>query len=173
MESKSINLFAALIFMALATAGTMSQGDFKKPEPLNNETVNMLLGKWTADPYEVLGSKRSETANYYLDINGQFLVIEIDGKDETGYTYKSKVILQIAKDGSFTGWSFDDWGKVGNYTGTAIGNKITVTGKKENSTDNREFEINGNTMTLKLAVNMKWLDGQEKTINQTITYHKQ
>jgi len=172
MSSRLFNLPAAVLLLLFISSVSISQGNFKKPEPINNETVNMMLGKWESEPYEVFGSKRSESVNYYLDFGGQFLVCDIEGKEESGYTYKSKVILKIEKDGSFTGWSFDDWGNVGTYTGTASGNKVTANGKRDNSTDVREFTINGNTMTSNISVSMKWSDGQDKTINQVVTLNK-
>ncbi|MBZ0203653.1 MAG: hypothetical protein K8I03_11615 [Ignavibacteria bacterium] len=154
----------------IITSGITAQGN-KKPDPIDNETISMLLGKWEAEPYEMFGSKRSETLSYSLDINGQFMFINVEGKDETGYTYRSLVVVKVAKDGGITGWSFDDWGKVGNYTGTASGNKVTVTGTKEGSTDSREFEINGNKMVLKLSFSMT-MDGKDMVVNQTINYNK-
>ena len=64
--SSKLFYFAALLF--IITSNIYSQ-DMKKPDPVNNETVNMLLGKWEAEPYEMFSTKRGETTNYYLDIN--------------------------------------------------------------------------------------------------------
>jgi hypothetical protein len=144
----------------------------KKPDPVKNETVNMLLGKWEAVPYDMMGSKWNESANHYLALNGQFMYVDIDGADDKGMTYKGHIVMKLNADGSITGWSFDDWGQVGTYSGTTKGNKITVNGTSEMGTETREIEINGNTMTHKLTMNMKGPDGKDMTMTQTITYNK-
>ncbi len=171
MRAAKLSHFILIVFcFGILTTGVMAQG--KKPAPINNETVNMLLGKWEAEPYEIFGSKRSETLNYYLDINGQFLFIDVNGKDETGFTYQALVIMKINPDGTMTGWSFDDWGKPGTYSGTTTGNKMSVTGSKEMGTDSREIEINGNKMTTKFTFSYKDKDGKDVTASQTVAYNK-
>ena len=157
-----------MLFFIMVTTGIMAQ----KPAPVNHETVNMILGTWEAEPYEMFGTKRTETVYYSLDINGQFLMINVDGKDETGFTYKALIVVKVSPDGSVSGWSFDDWGKVGTYTGKASGNKINVTGTKEGGSDVREIEINGNKMTNKVTFNFKDKEGKEVTASQTITLNK-
>ena len=100
------------------------------------------------------------------------MFIDVDGKDETGFTYKALVVMKINPDGILTGYSFDDWGKVGIYTGKASGNKVSVQGTKEMGSDSREIEINGNKMTSKVTFTFKDKDGKDVTISQTITYYK-
>lgn len=168
LSSKLFHI-AALFFVL---SSYLYSQDMKKPDPVNNETVNMLLGKWEAEPYDMMGSKWSESANHYMALNGQFMYIDLDGSDEKGLTFKGHIIMKLKKDGSFSGWSFDDWGQVGTYTGSSNGNKLTVNGKSDMGTEIREIEINGNTMIHKLTMTMKGHDGKDMTMNQTITYHK-
>lgn len=164
----SIKLVAIMFCLTLVTTNIMAQ----KPAPMNNETINMLLGKWEAEPYEVLGSKRSEILNYTMASSGQFMLIDVDGKDETGFTYKALIVMKCDADGNLTGWSFDDWGKVGTYSGKASGNKLSVTGTKDAGTDSREIEINGNKMTTKFTFAFKDKEGKDVSVTQSIIYNK-
>ncbi len=169
-QTSSKLFYIAALFLVLSSY--LYSQDMKKPDPVNNETINMLLGKWEAEPYEMMGSKWSESANHYMALNGQFMYIDLDGADDKGMTFKGHIVMKLNKDGSFTGWSFDDWGMVGTYTGTSSGNKLAIIGKSDMGTDKRDIEINGNTMVHKFAMTMKGPDGKDMTINQTITYHK-
>jgi len=158
---------AIFCFMVITT-GVMAQ----KPAPVNNETVNMLLGTWEAEQYEMFGTKRSETISYSLDMNGQFMLINVDGKDETGFTYKALVVVQVNPDGTLNGWSFDDWGKVGTYVGTTSGNTMTVNGTKEGNNDSRVMEVTGSKMTTKVTFNFKEKEGKQISESKTITLNK-
>jgi hypothetical protein len=150
----------------------LSAQDMKKPDPVKNATLEMLMGTWNSEPYDMMGSKWSESANHYMKY-GQFLCIEITGKNDKGESYNGIIMMKPQSDGSFTGWAFDDWGSVTTYTGNAKDNKISVTGKSEWATETREIEINGNTMVHKMSWTMKDKDGKDMNMNQTITYHKQ
>ena len=168
-NSSKMFYLAALLFVF--SSGLFAQ-DMKKPDPVKNETVNMLLGKWEAEPYDMMGSKWSETANHYMALNGQFMYIDLEGADDKGVTFKGHIVMKINADGSLTGWSFDDWGQVGTYSGSSSGNKMTVNGKSDMGTDVREIEINGNKMTHKVTMTMKGADGKDMTMTQTINYNK-
>ncbi|HJY64424.1 MAG TPA: hypothetical protein VJ455_09735, partial [Ignavibacteria bacterium] len=74
---------------------------------------------------------------------------------------------------NFTGWAFDDWGMVTTYTGTAKDNHLSVNGKSDWGTENREITINGNTMEHKMTWTMKDKDGKDMTNSMTINYKKQ
>ncbi|MEO8513603.1 MAG: hypothetical protein ABI543_08590 [Ignavibacteria bacterium] len=167
----SLRIILMVFCFTMISTGIFSQ-DYKKPEPVNNETINMMLGKWEAEPYEMFGTKRGETENYYMDINNQFMFIDVNGKDETGFTYNALIVMKVNSDGTLTGYSFDDWGKIGTYTGTASGNKINVKGTKEMVADTREIEINGNKMTTKVTFSFKDKDGKDMFVSQTINYNK-
>ncbi|MBZ0203652.1 MAG: hypothetical protein K8I03_11610 [Ignavibacteria bacterium] len=164
----SIKFIALLFFICAWTANSQ---DMKKPDPINNETVNMILGNWVADPYDMMGSKWNESANHYMK-HGQYMFIDLSGSDDKGSTYNGTIVMKLNSDGTFTGWSFDDWGQVGTYTGKTSGNKISVNGKTDWGTDIREIEINGNTMVHNLTMTMKGADGKDMEMKQTITYRK-
>jgi hypothetical protein len=139
----------------------------KKPDPVKSATLDMLMGEWVADPYEMMGSKWNESANHYMK-HGQFMFVDISGKDDKGETYNGTVVMKPNMDGTFTGWAFDDWGTVATYTGTSKGNTITVNGKSDWGL-RQGNEINGNTMVHKVSWTMKDKDGKDMVMNQTIT----
>lgn len=168
-NSSKLFYLAALLFVF---SSYLYSQDMKKPDPVKNETLNMVLGTWEAEPYDMMGSKWSESANHYMALNGQFMYIDLEGSDDKGMTFKGHIVMKLNADGTISGWSFDDWGQVGTYTGTTSGNKISITGKSDMGTDKRDIEINGNTMVHKFSMTMKGPDGKDMTINQTITYHK-
>jgi hypothetical protein len=160
-----------VVFCALIFSYTVSSQDMKKPDPVKSETLDMIMGNWVAEPYEMMGGKWNESANHYMK-HGQYMFIDLTGYDDKGSTYNGTIVMKLNSDGTFTGWSFDDWGQVGTYTGVAKGNKITANGKTDWGTETREIEINGNKMVHKLTINMRGPDGKDVITNQTITYNK-
>lgn len=164
-------ILPAVFFVSLFQLSA-AQNNFGKPDPVKSETIDMIIGKWQSDPVTIMGSTRTETANHYIKHNGQYMFIDVEGKDDRGFNYTATIIMKLNSDGTFTGWSFDDYGKMKTYSGTATGNKISVSGKSEMGSESREIEINGNTMIHKLHVTFPVKDGKEETIDETITYHK-
>jgi len=169
--SISFKLFL-FIFCVLALSPFVNSQEMKKPDPIKSSTLEMLMGNWVAEPYEMMGSKWNEQANHYMK-HGQFMYIDITGKSDKGETYTGTIIIKPGMDGSFTGWSFDDWGMVGSYSGTAKDNHLSVAGKSDWGTENREITINGNTMEQKITWVMKGPDGKDMTNSLTINYKKQ
>lgn len=166
MKAVRIVLF---LFCLTAVTFSVNAQDMKKPDPVKNSTIDMLIGTWEADPYEMMGETRTETATHYMK-NGQYMFIDIAGGGKN--TYNSTVIIKVNTDGTLKGWSFDDWGFVHNYTGTASGNKISITEVTDWGSGGREIEINGNTMVHNVSFPMKGADGNPMIMKQTITYHK-
>jgi hypothetical protein len=163
-----IKLTVVLFCLTVISSSVISQ-EYKKPDPVKNSTLDMLVGTWEAEPYEMMGETRTETATHYYK-NGQYMFIDISGGGKS--TYNATVILKVNSDGTFTGWSFDDWGFLHTYTGTASGNKVSVSGKGDAGTEQRDIEINGNKMTQKVTFNMKGPDGKDMVMNMTINYNK-
>lgn len=162
--------YIAALFLVLSSY--IHSQDMKKPDPLKNSTLDMLMGTWQADPYEMMGGKWTENAVQKMTLNGQFFEIKVDGKDESGTTYSAVIYIKPNSDGTLTGWAFDDWAQVSTYTGTIGGNKMSVTNKMDWGTEKRDIEINGNTMVHNVTMVMKDKDGKDMTTNTTITYHK-
>ena len=59
--------------------------------------------------------------------NGQFMIIDISSVDEKGQSYTGTIIMKSDADGNLTGWSFDNWGMAGTYTGKSSKNKFIFT----------------------------------------------
>ncbi len=128
MVQTSSKIIRIAVFIIVFSSYLYSQ-DMKKPDPVKNETINMILGTWVADPYDMMGSKWSETSTQHIELNGQFMYLDVTGSDNMGTTYTGHIVFKLNKDDTFTGWSFDDWGQVGTYTGTTSINKMTINGK--------------------------------------------
>jgi hypothetical protein len=115
---KEILSFKAILIavcLMIISSGLNAQ-DMKKPDPVKNETFDMLMGNWVADPYEMMGSKWTESVTHYMKF-GQYMVIDLTGSDDKGMTVNGMIIVKPGKDGNWTGWSFDDWGSEATYTG--------------------------------------------------------
>ncbi len=150
-----------------------AQDDLTQPTAAKNEAMEMLMGTWKSDPYDMMGSKWTETAVHSMKHSGQYMFIDISTVDDKGQSYTVTVIMKSDAEGNLKGWSFDNWGMAGTYTGKSSKNKITVTGKSDWGTETREIEINGNSMVHKVVSTMTGKDGKEMTMNSTITYKKQ
>ncbi len=167
---KFILLFAALIVLS---SRVNAQDNMGKPAPINNETMNMLLGTWVSDPYDFMDAKWTETAVHTMKLNGQCLYIELSSVSDRSQTKNAIIYITIDKDGTWKGWGCNEWGYTSTMTGKATGNKISETTHSYVWGDElREVEINGNTMTHTIS----WAihkDGKDMPIKQVITYHKQ
>jgi hypothetical protein len=166
---KFILLFACLILFA---SSVRAQDDYK-PKPIDNETMKMLMGTWKSDPYEMMGSKWTETAVHSMVHNGQYMNIEITAVNEKNQTYSASIYITIDKDGKWSGWGFDDWGGVTTMSGTADKGKITANSTSSYGSETRVIEINGNTMVHNASMTMKGTDGKDMTMKSIVTYHKQ
>lgn len=132
----------------------------------------MLMGTWVAEPYQMMGTTWTDEATHSMKHNGQYMFIDINGKDDKGNTYTATIVMLPKSDGTFTGYSFDEWGGVTTYTGKTDGNKIHVEGKSDWASEIRDIEINGSAMTHKVTMTMKDKDGKDMKHNITITYNK-
>ena len=170
LSSRFILAVFCIIFLSqLAKA----QDDMTQPTAAKNETMEMFMGTWKSDPYEMMGTKWTETAVHSMKHNGHYMFVDITSVDDKGQSYTGTIIMKSDASGNLTGWSFDNWGTAGTYTGKSNRNKITVTGKSYWVTESREIKINGNTMVHKISMTMMGKDGKEMNMNSTITYRKQ
>lgn len=162
-------IFFILFTFILISSNSFAQG---KPDPVKSATIDMLIGTWVSSPYEMMGSTWTETATHSWKHNGQYMFIDISGKDDKGNTYSGTVVIIPKSDGTFTGYGFDDYGGNSTISGKADGSKIHGDGKSAWGTDTRDIEINGNTMVHKISFTMKDKDGKDMTQNMTVTYTK-
>jgi hypothetical protein len=145
----------------------------QKPEPIKSALLEKFMGNWASEPYEMMGGTWTDEANHYMNHNGQFMFIDIKGKNTAGETYTGTIVMKPEQDGTIKGWAFDDWGSVSTYTGKVLAdNKLTVTGTSSWGTETREIEINGNKMVHNLTMTMKGKDGKEMTMKMVINYNK-
>jgi len=91
--SISIKLFLP-IFCILTLSPYVNSQDMKKPDPVKSATLDMLMGNWVAEPYEMMGSKWNEQANHYMKF-GQYMFVDITAKNDKGETYNGTVIMGI------------------------------------------------------------------------------
>ena len=167
---KYLLLFVSLIVLSRSVN---AQDNMGKPAPLDNETMKMLIGTWVSDPYDFMDAKWTETEVHSMKLNGQCMYIEISAVSDKSQTKNAIIYITLDKDGSWKGWGCNEWGYTSTMTGRASGNKISETTHSDVwGNENREIEINGNTMvnTISWAITK---DGKDMPIKQTITYHKQ
>lgn len=158
-----------LFFALVVSSGLLAQN---KPDPVKSPTLDMLMGTWVSDPYQMMGATWTEEANHYMKHNGQYMFIDLSGKDDKGNTYSGTIVIVPKSDGTFTGYGFDDWGNVSTATGKADGNKIHVETKSFWGTEVRDIEINGGTMTHKFSMTMKDKDGKDMSQTATVVFKK-
>ncbi len=166
---KVILLFFCIIFIS----SRLTAQDMGKPQPVDNETLKMLMGTWKSDPYDFMDAKWTETAIHSMKLNGQYLVIEVSAVSDKSQTYNGTIYITPDKDGNWKGVEFDEWGGITPMTGKANGNKITSTSKSDYGSETREIEINGNTMIHNISMSMKGKDGADIPMKLMVTYHKQ
>lgn len=171
-KSSFFKMFLAVIMLGVLSLRTAAQDNMTPPPPVNNSTFNMLVGTWKSEPYEMMGTKWTESAEHKIMHNGQYMFIILDSKTDKGMSYTATIIMSADKDGNVKGWSFDDWGSAGTYTGKTDGNKMTVTGKSDYGTETRDITIDGNSMVHKITWNMKGPDGKDMTMEQSINYKR-
>src|SRR5258708_5608750 len=116
---KGILLFFCLIFIS---SRLIAQDDMGKPQPVDNETMKMLMGTWKSDPYDFMGEKWTETVTHSMKLNGQYMYIEINGVSDKSQTKAFNLYISPDKDGSWKGWGFSEWGGVSTMSGKADGN---------------------------------------------------
>lgn len=167
---KSISKTCFILLLLLAISFRIVAQD--KPAPIKSATLDMLMGTWVSEPYQMMGSTWTEEATHSMKYNGQYMFIDLNGKDDKGNIYSGVIIIVPKNDGTFTGYGFDEWGGVSNATGKTDGNKIHVESKSQWGSEIRDIEINGSSMTHKITWTMKDKDGKDMTQNMTVNYKK-
>ncbi len=168
-----LRLILLFVFLAAFSFHVNAQDNMGKPQPIDNETMKMLIGTWKSEPYEFMDANWTETAVHTMKLNGQCMYVELSSVSDKSQTKNAIIYITIDKDGTWKGWGCNEWGYTSTMVGTANGNKISETTKSDVwGAEQREVEINGNTMTHTISWNIK-KDGKDMPIKQVITYHKQ
>ncbi|MCB0721689.1 MAG: hypothetical protein KDC42_05225 [Ignavibacteriae bacterium] len=165
--------FLLLAVFVVAVSSLAGAQDFQPPPPLKNEAFEMSLGEWAAVPYEMMGTKIvSEDVNIYMK-HGQFMLVDIMGKNGNGETYTGTVVLTADANGNLKGYSFDIWGGdwMMTYTGKAEGNVISLHGTNDLMSENRTITIEGDKMTEDVDFTLKMPTG-DMNEKITVVYNK-
>ena len=169
----SLRLIFLFVSFIVLSFSVNAQDDMGKPKPIDNETMKMLIGTWKSDTYDFMNEKWTETMVHTMKLNGQCMYIEISGVNDKLQTKNSIIYITIDKDGTWKGWGCNEWGYTSTMTAKANGNQINaITHSDVWGNENREVEINGNTMVHTISWNIH-KDGKDMPIKQVITYHKQ
>ena len=169
---KRLNLF--LILTVLVISGKLSAQGMMPPDPIKSPLLESMMGTWVSNPYEMMGSMMTDEVTQSMIMNGQFMQVNVKSTG-TGFTYESLVIIAPSADGSFTGWSYDIFGKnaITTYTGTSKDNQMFMTGTSSWGSEIRNITMEGNVMIANVSFKMKDANGKEMPeMTMAITYNK-
>ena len=154
---KTLKLFILVVSLFTFASVSIAQ-EMGPPKPIENKTFEMALGEWVSVPYSMMGTNNIvDKSKIYMQHNGQFMVVEVDAKGESGDNYTGTIYVTIDNNGGLKGWSFDTWGYSGimNYTGTANDNVISLVGTNDWVSETRVITIDGNKMTHNVDFTLK------------------
>ena len=145
---KILKLFLLVVSLFTFASVSMAQ-DMQPPPPVQNETFAKAIGEWVAEPYKMMGMDITRDENkIYMKHNGQFMVVEVDAIDGGGNNYTATIFTTVDEKGNVKGWAFDTWGALGTmtYTGSALGNVLTLSGSNDFVAETRVITIEDNKM---------------------------
>jgi len=163
----------AILILLFVTNNLFAQG-MMPPEPIKSPLLESMMGTWVSNPYEMMGSMMTDEVTQSMIMNGQFMQVNVKSTG-AGFTYESLVIIAPSADGSFTGWSYDIFGKnaITTYTGTSKDNQMFMTGTSSWGSEIRNITMEGNVMIANVSFKMKDANGKEMPeMTMAITYNK-
>lgn len=169
---KNLKTILAVTLFFLISSSAFAQ--FMPPAPLKIPIFESISGKWTSQPYEMMGSKMTDEVSQSVILNGQYFQVNVKSIS-AGFTYEGVVMIAPAEDGTLTGWGFDIFGSkaVTKYTGQWNENSISVNGISSWGTESRIIAIENGTMTQIVTFKMKDDKGNEMPSDPiTILYNK-
>lgn len=164
-----------VILILLFVSNKMFAQGMMPPAPIKSALLESMMGTWVSEPYEMMGDKMTDEVTQSMIMNGQFLQVNVKSTSSSGFTYESLVIIAPSEDGTFTGWSFDIFGKkaISTYTGTSKDNQMFITGSSSWGSEIRNITMEGNVMIANVSFKMKDESGKEMPeITNSITYNK-
>lgn len=172
---KKLNLF--LITLMVLISGKIFAQEMMPPEPIKSPLMESMIGTWVSEPYEMMGSKMTDVVTHSMILNGQFMEIDVKSTaDNNSFVYEAKGFIAPDKDGSFSGWMYDIFGKNGitTYTGTSDGNnKLSMTGTSNMGSEIRDIAMAGDIMIHAVTYKWKSPDGKDMPpVIMKITYNK-
>lgn len=163
----------AILILLFVSNNIFAQG-MMPPDPIKSPLLESMMGTWVSNPYEMMGSMMTDEVTQSMIMNGQFMQVNVKSTG-TGFTYESLVIIAPSADGSFTGWSYDIFGKnaITTYTGTSKDNQMFMTGTSSWGSEIRNITMEGNVMIANVSFKMKDANGKEMPeMTMAITYNK-
>lgn len=171
---KNLKTLIAILFLFTISDHAFPQG-MSLPDPVKSPMLEAMSGTWVSDTYEMMGMKFNDEVTQKMILNGQFMEVDIMSNGDNGFKYEALGIMVPGKDGSFTGWVFDVFGKNGitTYTGNLEEGKLTMKGVSEMMTEHREIIVDGDNMTQNVSFLMKDASGKEMPeMKMTIKYKR-
>ena len=144
------------------------------PPANDNSLFKSIVGNWTSEPYEFMGVKWVDEAEFKWILNNQFLEMDVVTTGDNGLSFKSMGILSVDKEGNYKSWGFDEWGAmdIAYSEGKVEGNKIKSTGGSQLWKGSTEIAVDGNITTEVMNYTMKDEQGKETSSTMKLIYHK-
>ncbi len=165
-------LFSIAVFCVFSC--NLIAQDMQPPPPIQNKTMEMAIGEWVAEPYTMMGSNITHDVNkIYMKHNGQFMVVEVDATMGDGNSYTATIFCTLDGEGNVKAWAYDNWGYYGrmDYTGSALGNVMTLSGSNDFVSETRIITIEDNKMIHNVDFTVKLPTG-DMTEKLEITYNR-
>ena len=167
-------LFTLAIFTLIGVR-VNAQDDMTPPKPVENKTLDAMIGNWAGEA-DMMGMKFNEEVKAYWSLNHQYVIMETKDvvKDNPNMTYGGMMILGFDKSGNVKVWWFDDWGAdaMATGTGSTVENKLTMNSTNPMYTDDRTFEMKDGNLVCSWSSSMMGKDAKEMKMNGTTTYSK-
>lgn len=164
----------AILILLFVTNNLFAQG-MMPPDPIKSSLLESMMGTWVSNPYEMMGERMTDEVTQSMIMNGQFMQINVKSTGANGFVYEALIIIAPSTDGTFTGWSYDIFGKnaISSYTGTSKDNQMFITGTSSWGSEIRNITMEGNVMIANVSFKMKDANGKEMPeMTNTITYNK-
>lgn len=169
-------LLLSFILSGAALADTQSQSDTQMvpPKPIDNKVYDAMVGTWHGDA-NMMGKKMREKLDIRWGLDHQFLFVRLEATsiENPAIKYKGLGIFGIDSTGKAKTWWFDNWGAsaVSTGEGSFDNNKLTLNDSNPMFQETRNFEINGNTMTMHAKGSMRW-QGKDMPFDETTVFKK-
>jgi hypothetical protein len=162
------------VFILLIAAVNLYGQEMKLPPPVDNALFNQFVGKWVSDPYEMMGTKWVDEAEFNWILNHQFLEMKIVTTGDNGFVFKSYGIMAVDDKGNYKSWGFDDWGptSVAYHEGKVEGNRLTSKGGNEFMKGSLDMIVEGETAKQDITFSYKDEQGKETSGSMKLVYHK-
>ena len=163
-----------LLLLGFINIWNLKAQDMKLPPANNNSLFKQIAGTWISEPYDFMGVKWTDEAEFNWILNNQFMEMKVNTKGDNGFSFKSYGILSVDEEGNYKSWGFDEWGPVNAvyFEGRVQGNKLTSTGGSKYMKSSSEITVEGNTTTEVVTYSTKDDSGKETSSSLQLIYHR-